>query len=351
MDEAILENPATESGLSWSEYFRPDWLARHREEPVEPELPIIDPHHHLWAWLGYGLDAFLADATSGHNIRATVHLETGLARDAGDPEHLRAVGETRHLVALLADARFEEAGAPAICAGIVGHVDLELPEHLVEEALDAHVAAGQGRFKGVRLNAFHHDEVSWLDDARPGRAGDPVIRRNLAILGRRGLVCDVMAFHHQLREVAELAAASPEVIFVINHCGGFLGRIAKQGSMTAAMRVWGDGVRALADQGNVVMKLGGLACDFFSGIQLHLEPEPPTSQKIAEIYRPFFEPCINAFGAERCMFESNYPADRQQVDYVVLWNGFKRLAAGAGTAEKEALFSATARRIYSLTGV
>jgi predicted TIM-barrel fold metal-dependent hydrolase len=343
-----MKAPGIESGLGWNEYFKPDWLSRRCEEALDPELPIIDPHHHIWAWLNYGLDDFLADICAGHNIRATVHIECGLARDEADPEHLRPVGETRYLVELAEDPRLKRAGAPAVCAGIVGHVDLSLAEHLLEEALDAHVSAGKGRFKGVRLNARHHKDVSWTDNAHPGLTENPMVRRNMAILGRRGLVCDVMAFHHQLGDVARMAEALPDVSFVVNHCGGFLGRVAKRESYEAALGVWRDGIRALAAQGNVVMKLGGLANDFFSGIQLHLEAEPPSSETIAAVCRPFFDPCVEAFGAGRCMFESNYPADRQQVDYVILWNGFKRLAAGATAEEKHALFSETARLTYSL---
>jgi len=343
-----MKAPGTENGLSWAEYFRPDWLSRRREEAIEPDLPIVDPHHHIWAWLEYGMDAFLADICGGHNVQATIHLESGLARDEADPEHLRPVGETRYLAELADNLRLKQPEAPAVCAGIIGHVDLSLAEPLLEQALDAHVAAGKGRFKGVRFNPRYYKDLAWVDDARPGLTEDPMIRRNLKAVGRRGLVCDVMAFHHQLGDVARLVETMPEVSFVVNHCGGFLGRIAKHESYSAAMDLWRDGIRALAGQANVVMKIGGLANDFFSGNQLYLEAEPPSSEVIATIYRPFFDHCVETFGAERCMFESNYPADRQQVDYVILWNGFKRLAAGATVDEKRALFSDTARRIYSL---
>lgn len=343
-----MSRPETEHPMEWSEYFKPEWLARHREEALEPELPIVDPHHHIWAWLDYGLDEFLIDLGSGHNIRQTIHLESNLARDESAPKHLKAVGETRYLVGLTEDPRLQKPGAPDVCAGIVGHIELEGTEAEVEEALQAHVDAGKGRFKGVRFNAFHHEKVSWVEGVRPGMAANPTIRRSLGKLAKHGLVCDVMAFHFQQGEVAEMAAALPDVTFVVNHCGGFLGRIAKHEGYDAARRVWREGMEALARQPNVVMKLGGLNCDFFTGIQLHLEPEPPTSQKIEEVYRPFFEPCIELFGVDRCMFESNYPADRQQVDYTVLWNGFKRLAAGASADEKAALFSDTARRVYAL---
>src|SRR6185369_18015714 len=121
--ERKMGTTGNESGQEWSEYFKPDWLAMRREEAIEPDLPIIDPHHHIWEWLDYDLKAFLADLTAGHNVRATVHLESGLARDPADPPHLRAVGETRFLMGLRDDPLLKQPGAPDVCAGIVGHVD------------------------------------------------------------------------------------------------------------------------------------------------------------------------------------------------------------------------------------
>lgn len=344
-----MTRTATESGLDWSEYLNPAWLARRREAAIDPGRPMVDPHHHLWEHLGYGLHPFLDDLGAGHNVRATVHLECSLARDPADPPHLRAVGETRYLMGLRDDPRLQAPGAPDVCAGIVGHIELAGPEGEVEEAIAAHVAAGQGHFKGVRFNAFYHPDFSWQETARPGLTEVPEIRRSLAQLARHGLICDVMAFDYQLPEVAALARALPQQTFVVNHYGGFLGRIHKQGDHAQGMAQWRAQIAALAGEPNVVMKLGGLTCDFFSGIQLHLAPEPPDSDTIAAVYRPFFEPCIAAFGTERCMFESNYPADREQVDYTILWNGFKKLARDLSEDEQTDLFSATAARVYSLT--
>ena len=337
-----------ESGQEWSEYFKPGWLAMRREEAIEPDLPIIDPHHHIWEWLDYDLKAFLADLTGGHNVRATVHLESGLARDPADPPHLRAVGETRFLMGLRDDPLLKQPGAPDVCAGIVGHVDLDGPEALCEEALVAHLEAGKEHFKGVRFNPYSDPVYNWTPGIPPHLSEDPLVRANLKRVAGHGLVCDVMAFHHQLEEIAALARALPNLTIVVNHCGGFLGRAAKHGDYQAAMADWRKGIEAVAREPNTVMKLGGLGSDFFSGNQLHLEPEPPSSEKIAQIYEPFFIPSIEAFGTNRCMFESNYPCDRQQVDYVILWNAFKRLSARLSADEKTDLFSKTASRVYSL---
>lgn len=343
-----LGTPATESGLPWSEFLRSDWLALHKEEALEPGLPIIDPHHHLWPWLNYNLNEFLADVGGGHNIRATVHLETHIGRYPDGPEHLRPVGETELLLQIIDDPRLSEPGAPNICAGIVGDVKIDDPTELIDEALTAHVAAGKGRFKGIRLNAFWYPEISWDPASRFDLMADPRVRAGLALLPKHGLVCDVMAFHTQLEELAGLAAALPEVTFIVNHLGGFLGRIAKREDYTAHLALWRRGVEMLARQPNVLIKLGGQMCDFFSGIQFHLDPLPPSSEKIAEAIRPLVEPAIEIMGPSRCMFESNYPADRQQADYVVLWNSFKRLAAGASADEKAAMFHDNAQRTYRL---
>ncbi len=346
--EPLQGKSQTESGVDWSEFLRPAWLARRREEALEPDIPIIDPHHHIWDVLGYGLSEFLVDLGGGHNVRKTVHLESGLGRNPADPVHLQPVGETRYLLDLIDDDRLKQPGAPDVCAGIIGDAKLDLPGELLDEVLHAHVAAGQGRFKGVRFNGFWHPEIGWRDDTWPGMMEDAAIRSGLSALARHGLVCDVIVFHDQLHDLARLAAALPDLTFIVNHCGGFLGRTAKHEGFDAAYAVWLDGIAAIASEGNVRMKLGGLFNDTYSGVQLHLAENPPSSAEVAEAARPFFDPCIERFGAGRCMFESNYPADRQQVDYTVLWNAFKRISAGASADEKASLFSETARQAYSL---
>jgi predicted TIM-barrel fold metal-dependent hydrolase len=345
---ADFSEPQVETPMSWAQYIDNDWLARRQEAALEPELEIVDPHHHLWPWLDYGLKAFLDDVHSGHRVTATVHLETGIGRLESGPSHLRPVGETEHLLELIADPVLSEPGQPDVCAGIVGLVELTDDPGDIDEALDAHVAAGRDRFKGIRLNAFHSDDFSWLPGSRPGMLADPVVREGFARVAARGLTCDMMLLHPQLPELVDFAAAFPDTKIVLNHLGGFIGRAAYREAHPDAYEVWRRNILSLRDSANVFIKLGGLTCNFFAGPRFHLEAVPPSSETLADYYRPFVEPCIEAFGAERCMFESNFPADKQQCSYAILWNAFKRLAAGASADEKAALFAGTARQVYGL---
>ena len=339
--------PATETPTEWATYFDPQWLARRREEIIEPALPVVDPHHHLWPFANFGVTELLADLGAGHNVQATVHLETGIGYDRSAPAHLAPVGETRLITSLAEEQALRAPDGPAIAAGLVGWVDLTLPSEQVEEALGAHVLAGDGRFRGIRFNAFWDGAVGW-QGAEPGRMADATIRRNLALLPRHGLVCDVMIFHPQLDEFARYAASLPETRFVLDHLGGVLGRGAYAGRTAEMFPDWRKGMAALAACPNVAVKLGGLANGFFSGWKFNLDPDPPSSETIAEAYRPYVESAVELFGADRCMFESNFPADKSHVDYALLWNAFKHLAAGLNQADKRALFAGTARRVYAL---
>ena len=95
------------------------------------------------------------------------------------------------------------------------------------------------------------------------------------------------------------------------------------------------------------MKVGGLgmAMGWFDFYQ---RPAPPSSQVLADAFKSWVETCVELFGANRCMFESNFPVDKITSGYGVLWNAFKRLAAKASADEKTALFSGTAARVYKL---
>ena len=85
------------------------------------------------------------------------------------------------------------------------------------------------------------------------------------------------------------------------------------------------------------------------GFDFPERPKPPTSVQLAEAWKPYIETSIEAFGPDRAMFESNFPVDKGMCSYAVLWNAFKHLAAGCSAAEKTALFSGTAARVYKLT--
>jgi predicted TIM-barrel fold metal-dependent hydrolase len=162
-----------------------------------------------------------------------------------------------------------------------------------------------------------------------------------------GLTLDVWAYHTQLPLVIELARGVPELTLVVDHVGGPLGVGPFAGRRAEVLETWRRDMLSLAALPNVAVKLGGLAMQV-GGFDFHLRPRPPGSAEMAEAWRPYVETCIEAFGARRCMFESNFPVDKGMCSYPVLWNAFKRLASGASAAERAALFSGTAARLYRL---
>lgn len=326
------------------------WLARLPAEPaLDPELPIIDTHHHLWERDGrpYLLDQFLADLRSGHNTVATVFLQCHSMYRATGPEEMRPVGETEFVAGIAAMSDSGQYGSIRVAAGIVGFADLTLGDR-VEPVLVAHVRAGGGRFRGVRHSG------NW--DASPvigNGASAPHIyrredfRRGLRRLAAMDLSLDAWVFHPQLTEVVELARAVPEANIVMGHVGGPLGYGPYAGKHDEVFASWKAGVTELARCPNVSMKLGGMMMRL-AAFDYGTAPAPPTSEQLAVLWRPWMEPCIELFGPERCLFESNFPVEKMGIGWVALWNAFKRIAAGASPEEKRALFAGTARRVYRL---
>ena len=343
------------------------------EAILEADLPIVDPHHHLWDWRGrlahlppqthpfeailrqsprYLLDELLADTGAGHNVIATVYVQCGAFYRADGPVEMQPVGETEFVNGVAAMAASGTYGATRACAGIVGHVDLGLGD-AVAPVLDAHVAAGGGRFRGIRHMMAHDDDSAVLGPlahAAPGLCGDAQVRAALSHFAARNLSLDVWVVEPQLPEAVDLARAFPDLPMVIDHVGTPVGLGRYTGKQQERFAGWAASIRALAACPNVSMKLGGLGMPFpgFAGMGPEARPD---SQALAELWRPYIETCIEAFGADRCMFESNFPVDRFGADYVTLWNAFKRIAAGASASEKADLFAGTAARFYRLDGI
>jgi len=324
------------------------WLARVREDVLEPDLPIVDAHHHLWTRPSgrYLLDELRADLGAGHNVRATVFIQCGYAFRTDGPPELRPVGETETVAAVAAEAT--AAGLPGVCAGIVGYCDFRLGER-VEAVLEAHVQAGAGRFRGIRQSAGW-DPAILTQTSAPAPAGllaDPAFRAGLARLGKFGLTYESSLYHPQLPELAALARALPDQPILANHCGGLI-RIGPHADDPAAtFAAWRDGLRELAKCPNVVLKLGGMAMTI-RGLNFQDGVLPPSSGELANAWRPIMETCIEVFGADRCMFESNFPVDKGMCSYVAVWNAFKRVAAACSDDEKASLFHGTAARFYRL---
>ena len=342
-------------------------------EPIlEPDLAIIDPHHHLWdlrpmvpmfpqphhpfiAALAdnayYTFDQLLAHVSGGHRIVATVYMECGAFYNAAYGDAKKTVGEVQFVGGVAAQSASGLYGNVRLCAGIVGHADL-LAGAAAGDVLDALMAASP-RFRGIRQAAAWDADPAVLGPPFPHPEGlyrDPAFRAGFAELGKRGLTFDAWLLEPQLGDVIDLARAFPDQPICLDHCGTPLGTASYAGRLDERFEIWRASIRELAACENVVAKLGGLAMPFCG-----LPSEGPAagygSEALAEMWRPYVETCIEAFGTGRAMFESNYPVDYWGADYQVLWNAFKRISAGASADEKAALYAGNAARFYAIEDV
>jgi len=346
---SVSTAPTTASGL----YADPrvDWLAQYTEEVIDPKRPIVDPHHHLWDRGGqrYLIEELSSDIASGHNIIATVYVEARSMYRASGPEELRVVNEVAFANGAAAMSASGGYGSAAICAGIVGHANLLLGDH-VKAILEAEIVAGQGRFRGIRHSSAWDGEaaVASMYATRPkGLLLDATYRKGFACLAPLGLTFDAWLFHPQLGDFIDLARAFPDQRIILDHCGGPVGLGRFAGKREETFAAWKASIQEVAKCPNVVVKLGGLAMRLL-GFDFHERPKPPSSEQAAAAWRPYIETCIEAFGPARCMFESNFPPDKGQCSYQVIFNAFKRIAAQYSEAEKTALFSKTATDVYKL---
>ena len=350
LDSRFFRTSATGRPTEFGTIFAPvdDWLAQQRpEDVVDRDLPIVDAHHHLWDHpYRYGLAEYRDDLQSGHNIVATVYVDCGTAYRPTGPESLRPIGETEYIARRTASTA---PGQPEIAAAIVGFADLELGA-AVAPVLTGHLAAGAGRFRGVRFSTGWDDsaEIANTQAAkRPNMLREKTIQQGARELGRLGLTLDAWLFHTQLADVAALADAVPELRIALNHCGGPLGYGPYATDRDSHFVRWRAALRDLAKRQTVVCKLGGLLARGAAFDYVHAL-HPPTSDELAHAWRPWFETCVEAFGAERCMFESNFPVEKMGTGYGVLWNAFKKLASSASPAERQAMFNGTAKDFYKL---
>ncbi len=346
------------------------------EAIIDPGLPIVDPHHHLWFYspavldrLGqeenltarslspafrgnarYLFDEFLADLHSGHNVRATVYAEVGSMYRRSGPQELRSVGEVEFANGVAAVAASGVFTDIAMCAGIVGKVDLRVGD-AAKGVLEAHLQAGGGRYRSIRASHVVHDAHPEVLGAAfngiPHLLLDGKFRAGFRHLAPLGLSYDAWQLEYQLHELLDLVRAFPETQVIVNHLGGLFGIGPYQGRHDERFAAWRANIRALAQCPNVAMKLGGLGMPM-CGLPSSFAPRPPGSEQLAEDWRPYIESCIAAFGPDRCMFESNYPVDSATARYPIIWNAFKRIASGASSEEKAALFSRTAAHVYRI---
>lgn len=330
---------------------RPDWLAQYREDALEPELPIVDPHHHLWDRPGnrYLLKELLADTGTGHNVVATLFVECRAMYRASGPDDRKSLGETEFVNGIAAESASGQYGKTKACLGIVGNVDLRFGDR-AKAALEAHMAVSGGRFRGIRNVSPYHPSGIRASTAQPpeGLLRDAEFRKGFAALGQLGLTFDAWLLHTQLDDVIDLARAFPRTTIILDHVGGPIGIGPFQGKLDEVFVAWRAKIVELAEYPNVVVKLGGLGMHLL-GMAFPAQPKPPTSEQLATAWKPWIETCIEAFGPARGMFESNFPVDKGTCSYDVLWNAFKRLSASYSASEKTALYSGTALKTYGLS--
>jgi L-fuconolactonase len=327
------------------------WLATLQEEVLEPDLPIIDPHHHLWLRNGYTylIPELAADLASGHNIVASVFAECHSMYRVGGPDEQRSLGETEFVRGQAAMSASGEFGSTRACDVMFGNVDLTLGT-AAAPILEQHIEASGGRFRGVRLSSgWHADAKIGNVAAHPHLLLDPRVNDAVAIIDRLGLSLDCWLYHPQLDEVAQLADAYPGLTIILNHVGSPILGGPYRGKTDEVFEEWKAAIGRVSQRGNVFVKLGALPIRMpsYDGDR----SLPPDSEEVAAAWRPWMETCIDAFGPARSMYESNFPVQKRWCSYQVCWNAFKRISAGASAAEKTDLFSGAAARAYRIENI
>lgn len=323
---------------------RDKWLALVQEDVLAPGQAIFDCHHHLWDRPEgrYRAEELMADMGAGHDVRASLFVQCRTGYHDDGPEALRPVGEVETVLAWM-------RGHDRFPAGIVAMADLQLGDS-VRPVLEGFAVAGRGRVKGVRNTTAWHRDPAVRSNPKPppdGLLRTAAFREGARAVAEHGLCLDVWAYQTQLEEVRALAAAIPELTVIVDHCGGPLGVGPHDRFDSANFRAWRDGLALVAAVPNTRIKIGGFGLGVF-GWGYAEDAMPPLSERLAEDWRPWVETCLDLFGPDRAMFESNFPVDKGQFGYRTLWNAFKRLAAPLSRDERDALFWRSAARCYGI---
>ncbi len=332
-----------------------DWHALRQEEPLEPEIPICDPHHHFWdyrteriPYQRYLLHELSADMNSGHNVTSTVFVEARSMYRTTGPEEMRPVGEVEFVQGLAAASASGLYGSGRAAASIVGHANLNLGDG-VKPVLEVLQAASPNRFRGIR-HSVTWDPHPEIENTAAHQAGHQMssdnFRAGARVLASMGLTLEGWMYFPQMFELAEFAKAVPDLTIILNHIGGLL-RVGPYSNSEETLATWRQGIAAAAECPNVVVKLGGIGMPR-TGFDWHLRDVPASSEELANDMAPLVNYCIEQFGPDRCMFESNFPVDKVSYSYNVMYNAFKRLSVGYSASERAAMFHDTAVRVYSV---
>lgn len=316
------------------------WLKLTKEDPIDPELPICDPHHHLWDRTNnrYLPGELFQDIGGGHNIVSTIFVESQSVKRKEERDPL---GETKFVHDITDQKLGERYGKTKVAAGIVGFADLTLGS-AVASILEGHIATSD-RFRGIRYITAYDDNQRSM--GTPALLLDPEFRKGFTCLRDYGLSFDAWLFYRQLMELVDLAKSFPDIPIILEHIGGPINVGSHSENHEEVYRDWKKGIAELAVCSNVYVKIGGLGMRLY-GFGWDERSIPPDSVELAESMAPYYLWCIEKFGVDRCMFESNFPVDKTSYSYTVLWNAFKRITKGFSHREKTALFNGTASRVY-----
>tara|TARA_Y100000758_G_scaffold119713_1_gene84311 strand:+ start:207 stop:1217 length:1011 start_codon:yes stop_codon:yes gene_type:complete len=327
-----------------------NWIDLTTEEPIDPSIPICDPHHHFWDRPGnrYMMDELLSDIGGGHRITETVFVECSAMYRKDAPESMRPIGEVEFVQGLAAQSASGDYGDTRVAAGIVGYADLTLGDRVVE-VLEAQIDASRNRFKGIRNSSCwdQSPEIAGYKNPPKGLLKDKTFRQGFSHLQRLDLSFDAWMYHTQLGELFDLAKSYPDTQIILDHIGGPIGIGPYSEKRDEVVKLWREGINNLSRCENVVVKLGGFGMAL-GGFRWHERIAPPSSEDIAKIMSPYYQHCIESFGVRRCMFESNFPVDNASTSYTVLWNAFKRIARDYSESERSSLFRDTALKVYRI---
>ncbi|OAN75960.1 amidohydrolase [Sulfitobacter sp. EhC04] len=322
------------------------------ETILEPELPIVDAHHHLFdrPALRYMLEDYLEDATAGHRIVASIYSETLSFVRPNGPEHLRPLGEVEFANGVGAMAASGRYGDIKVCHGMIGHADMRQGDKIAD-LLDQSMALAPTRFCGVRHITMEH----WSEEPykfmsirpEPGLMSHPNFHKAFLHVAERKLVFDAAVFSHQLPEVCALADAFPDTSITLNHLGVAMGLGISAAEKAELYIDWKKQLAQVAERHNITCKVGGLGMPLW-GFGFEEWDNPTTYLDLADAWRPYVEVGIELFGPDRCMMESNFPPDGRSGGFVPTWNALKHIARAASDDEKAAMFHKTALSVHGL---
>ena len=335
-----------------------DWLALTTEDALEPDIPICDPHHHFWDYRTeripfqrYLLHELADDVNGGHNVRSTVFVEARSMYRPSGPEELRPVGEVEFVQGLAAASDNGLYGPCKAAAAIVGHANLNLGGN-VRPVLEALQAASPNRFRGIRHSVTWDPNPELENTAAhkaEGQMSSDNFRAGARVLADMGMTLEGWMFFPQMHELADFAKAVPNLTIILNHIGGLIREGPYAGRDDEVIDAWRKGISAAASCPNVVVKLGGIGMPR-TGFDWHTRTKPIGSEELANDMKPFIDHCIDQFGPNRCMFESNFPVDKVSYSYTVMYNAFKRLTTQYSASERADMFHDVAARVYGIEG-